>query len=84
MNQPTPTATHNPGPDTRTEHQRLSEMLWAHKMMSDRHSCACAEPVQEVMPSGLHVCCSTCRKVCKADTVARLEAALSTATHGDA
>lgn len=84
MNQHTPTATHNPGPDTRTEHQRLSEMLWAHKMMGDRHTCTCAEPVQQVASNGLHVSCATCRKVCKADTVANLEAALSTATHGDA
>ena len=84
MNQHTPTATHNPGPDTRTEHQRLSEMLWAHKMMGDRHTCTCAEPVQQVASNGLHVSCATCRKVCKADTVVRLEAALSTATHGDA
>lgn len=84
MSQPNACAHNTPGPDTRTEHQRLSEMLGALKMMSDRHTCAGAEPVKEVMPSGLHVCCSTCSKVCKSDTVARLEAALNTATHGDA
>ncbi len=84
MNQHTPTASHDPGPDTRTEHQRLPEMLWAYKMMGDRHTCTCAEPVQQVASNALNVSCATCRKVCKADTVARLEAALSTATHGDA
>lgn len=84
MNQHTPTANNDAGPDTRTEYQRILEMLRAHKVMGDRHACACAEPVKEVMPNGLHVRCATCRKVCKADTVARLETALSTATHGDA
>ena len=84
MNQHTTTANNDSGPDTRTECQRILEMLRAHKVMGDRHACACAEPVKEVMPNGLHVRCATCRKVCKADTVARLETALSTATHGDA